>query len=108
MTKIQVDIPDDVLAGLRKKFEICIGSKEVPIAKSHLVRWCVERWIREPIELPESPKKPADPPKENPETPDETTPEIPETPEIYETYPRKPAPRLKDVLEAIKRHEDIS
>ena len=107
MPKIQVDISDELLDDLRKKFEICAGSK-IPIANRHLVQWCIERWVKEPAEPPEFPKKAAEPPKEILEVPEETpkTLENPETPETFETYPRRAAPRLKDVLEAIKRYED--
>ena len=55
MTKIQVDLPDELLDRIRKSFEKHNNSK-IPIPKSHLVRWFIERHIENiPEETLETP-----------------------------------------------------
>jgi|GEM_PF-5155092 len=71
MPKIQVDIPDELLGDLRKKFEICTGSK-IPVANRHLVRWFIERHIE-------------DIPEETLKTP-KTSEEVPDPSGALETY----------------------
>jgi len=46
MTKIQIDIPDEMLERIRHAFEKHNNSK-IPIPKKHLVRWFIERHVEE-------------------------------------------------------------
>ncbi|RJS70329.1 hypothetical protein CW696_05990 [ANME-2 cluster archaeon] len=64
MTKIQVDIPDELLERIRHAFEIRVGSK-IPIANRHLIQWCVEQYMRG---IPETIERTLDTIEEMPET----------------------------------------
>jgi|GEM_PF-4304442 len=85
MTRIQVDIPDELLNRIRKGFEIQnnIHTSKIPIAKSHLVLWYIEQHI------------------------DEYSEETLETPKTPETLGRTPS--VSDVVSAPRRtHMEIS
>ena len=117
MTKIQIDIPDEMLERARHAFEMRVGSK-IPIANRHLIQWCVEQYMRG---IPETIERTLDTIEEMPETRgahEETpvrTPSIPDTVsdahrthvEISRESPRetpKHIPPLEEVLDEIDRH----
>ena len=92
MTKIQVDLPDELLDRIRKSFEKHNNSK-IPIPKSHLVRWFIERHIKD------IPEKTLETPKTSEEVP--TASETPETSVVDGEATHERTQSLEEILDEI-------